>query len=68
MVKLPDHGHCENCGDTVAFGEQFCSDDCRDKYKSEMQEAKSRDTRFYIIMGAAIAVAAMAAYAVKVLI
>ena len=67
MPKLPEHGHCENCGDPVPFGEYFCSDECSKEYEKDVREAKMLDTRFYVIMGAIIAGVAVAAYAVKTL-
>ncbi|MCL2142807.1 MAG: DUF2116 family Zn-ribbon domain-containing protein [Methanomassiliicoccaceae archaeon] len=68
MAALPEHGHCENCGDPVPFGEHFCSDGCSDEYAKDIREAKRLDTRFYVIMGIVIAGVAAAAYAVKILL
>ena len=65
MAKLPEHGHCENCGDPVPFNEHFCNDGCRDEYNKDVREAKRLDNRFYIIMGAVIVTVAVAAYAIK---
>lgn len=65
MTRLPEHGHCENCGDPVAFGEHFCSDKCSGEYSDDVREAKRLDNRFYIIMGIAIVAVAVAAYAIK---
>ena len=39
MMKLPEHGHCENCGDPIEFGEYFCSDACSKEYESDVKEA-----------------------------
>ncbi|MCL2712085.1 MAG: DUF2116 family Zn-ribbon domain-containing protein [Methanomassiliicoccaceae archaeon] len=66
MVHLPEHGHCENCGDPVAFNEHFCSDDCSKEYEKDVKEAKKLDNRFYGMMIAGLVVAAVAAYAVKI--
>ncbi|MCL2890982.1 MAG: DUF2116 family Zn-ribbon domain-containing protein [Methanomassiliicoccaceae archaeon] len=67
MAKLPEHGHCENCGDPVPFGEQFCSDDCSRRYEKEEQDAKNKDIRFYGILAGVIVAVAIVAYAVKTL-
>jgi predicted nucleic acid-binding Zn ribbon protein len=65
VARLPEHGHCENCGDPTPFGEHFCSDGCSDEYSKDVREARRLDNRFYILMGAAIVAVAVAAYAVK---
>ena len=67
MAKLPEHSHCENCGDPVPFGEQFCSEDCSRKYVKEEQDAKNKDIRFYAVLAGVIVIVAIAAYAVKTL-
>ena len=65
MANLPDHGHCENCGDPVPFGEHFCSDACSEEYTSDISEAKRLDNRFYILMAAGIVSVAVAAFLLK---
>jgi predicted nucleic acid-binding Zn ribbon protein len=65
MAKLPEHGHCENCGDPIPFDEHFCSDACSNEYHKDVRDAKRLDNRFYIIMGIAIVAVAAAAYAIK---
>ena len=65
MAKLPEHGHCENCGDPVPFGEHFCGDDCSKEYANDVREAKRLDNRFYLLMAAGIGAAVAAAYLVK---
>jgi predicted nucleic acid-binding Zn ribbon protein len=66
MAKLPDHGHCENCGDPIEFGERFCSDECSNKYSNDDREEKNKEIRFYAIMAGAVVAAAVIVYAVKV--
>jgi len=65
MAKLPEHSHCENCGDPIPFGEQFCSDACSHGYAKEEKDAKNKDIRFYAILVGVIVVVAIAAFAVK---
>ena len=65
MTSLPEHGHCENCGDPVPFGEHFCSDACSDEYAKDVKEAKWLDNRFYILMAVGIAAVAAGAYLLK---
>ena len=68
MMKLPEHGHCENCGDPIEFGEYFCSDACSKEYESDVKEAKRLDNRFYILMGIGLVITAAAAFLVKIYI
>ena len=68
MAKLPDHGHCEHCGDPVAFGERFCSDTCSNDYSKEDRDARNKDIRFYGILVGIIIVAAVVVVAVKTLL
>jgi predicted nucleic acid-binding Zn ribbon protein len=65
MSKPPEHGHCENCGDPVPFGEHFCSDSCSKEYSADIKEAKRLDNRFYILMAAGIAAVAAVAFLLK---
>ncbi|MDR2865816.1 MAG: DUF2116 family Zn-ribbon domain-containing protein [Methanomassiliicoccaceae archaeon] len=66
MTSLPEHGHCENCGDPVPFGQHFCDDDCSKEYNTDIKEAKRLDNRFYIIMAAVLSAVAVAAALVKI--
>jgi len=66
MTKLPEHGHCENCGDPTGFGEYFCSDKCSQEYEKDVKEAKKLDNRMYILMGAGVAIAAVVAFIIKI--
>ena len=68
MTSLPEHGHCENCGDPVPFGEYFCSDECSAEYHADVKEARRLDRRFYILMGLGLAAAAAVAAAVRLFI
>ena len=65
MVRIREHGHCENCGDPVEFEGHFCSDACSEEYQKDVKEAKRLDTRFYFIMGAGVAATAIVAFAIK---
>ncbi|MDR0791572.1 MAG: DUF2116 family Zn-ribbon domain-containing protein [Methanomassiliicoccaceae archaeon] len=65
MANLPEHGHCESCGDPVPFGENFCNDECSKEYMKDVREAKRLDNRLYMVMGAVLVVAAVVSYAVK---
>jgi predicted nucleic acid-binding Zn ribbon protein len=68
VSKLPEHGHCENCGDPTPFGEHFCSDACAGEYANDVKEAKRLDNRFYLIMVGILAGIAVAVIAVKAFI
>lgn len=63
-LKLPDHGHCEHCGDPVPFGERFCSQDCQASFLEETRQEKNKDMRFY----AMIAISLIAVFAVALIV
>jgi predicted nucleic acid-binding Zn ribbon protein len=65
MGNLPEHGHCENCGDPIKFDEHFCSDACSNEYEADVKEARKLDKRFYTLMGVGVIVAAVGAFLVK---
>ena len=64
-MRLPEHGHCENCGDPTTLGEYFCSDECSEEYSRDVKEAKRLDNFFYIKMGLVIVAVAVVAFLVK---
>ncbi|MCL2786553.1 MAG: DUF2116 family Zn-ribbon domain-containing protein [Methanomassiliicoccaceae archaeon] len=68
MTKIPEHGHCESCGDPVEFDEYFCSDNCSEEYRKDVKEAKRLDNVTYMIMGAGIVAAAVVAFAVRIFV
>ena len=50
-IRLPDHAHCENCGDPIKFGEQFCSEACmKETVKMEAKD-KKLEYLFYAVAG-----------------
>ena len=59
MTRLPEHSHCGYCGDPVPFGEEFCSEICREAHAARERKEKLREYAFYI--GAAASVAIIAA-------
>jgi predicted nucleic acid-binding Zn ribbon protein len=61
-MRIKEHSHCESCGDPVPFKEYFCSDACSDEYQKDMKEARRLDRRLYILMGCAIAAAAILSF------
>ena len=50
---LPDHTHCILCDEPIPVGEEYCSDKCRDEYRSKVKKKAWRMKYFYI---AAIAI------------
>ena len=28
-IRLPEHSHCQYCGDPIPFGEEYCDENCR---------------------------------------
>lgn len=47
MAILPNHSHCGYCGNPIAYGEEFCDDDCRQLRKAEDKMEKRKDIIFY---------------------
>jgi len=50
-LKLPDHSHCENCGDPTPFGENHCSEECRVSAVNKKAEEKRKDYITYLSLG-----------------
>ena len=50
-VRLPDHAHCENCGDPIRFGETFCSEECRTETARTEAKDKKMEYIFYAVAG-----------------
>lgn len=50
---LPDHTHCILCDEPIPVGEDYCSDKCKDEYRSKIKKEARRMKYFYI---AAIAI------------
>lgn len=60
-VRLPDHGHCEYCGDPLTLGEMFCSEECELSMRKEESDEKRKNVRFYVLVGVSlIGIAAVA--------
>ena len=64
MVVLPNHSHCKYCGNPIAYGEEYCDDDCRELFKAEESVERKKDILFY----GAIAVSLVAILAVGAII
>lgn len=56
-VKLPDHAHCEYCGDPIQFGETHCSEDC--KVAAQQESAKEKRLEYITYLFAGILVVAV---------
>ena len=54
MVSLPNHSHCNYCGDPVPFGEQYCDDDCRQLHEAEKNVERKKDIIFYSLIAASL--------------
>ena len=53
-LLLPDHSHCEYCGDPIPFGETYCDDECRRKAEEDAKKQKHKDWIFYGVVAVAI--------------
>ncbi len=47
MAVLPNHSHCKYCGNPVAFGDEYCDDDCKQLYAAEESMERKKDIIFY---------------------
>lgn len=46
-MRLPEHSHCDYCGDAIPFGESFCNEECRESHDIEEIEEKKKEHRFF---------------------
>ena len=53
--KLIDHRHCKVCGKAIPPGEEFCSDECRQKYMGWIEKEKKTKRMIYVIYALIIA-------------
>ncbi len=54
MAGLPNHSHCEYCGDPVPFGSEYCDDDCRELHLAEKAVERKKDIIFYGLIAASL--------------
>jgi len=64
---LPDHDHCEECGDPIALDRRFCSEECLDRFLEGERLQKKKDRTFYGAMGISLAILAVISIVVNVL-
>jgi len=50
-LKLPDHSHCDNCGDPTPLGENHCSEECRVSAAKEKAGEKRSEYITYLSLG-----------------
>lgn len=48
VAKVPNHGHCAQCGKAVPYGERACSTECKDELE---EENKKRKRMMYMTYG-----------------
>jgi len=58
MVRLPEHDHCEQCGDPVSFDRRFCSEECAEEYLKDRKEEKRKNLIFYSAVAASLLIIA----------
>ena len=51
---LPDHSHCIMCDEPIPANEEFCSDKCKEEYRSQVKKEARRMNYFYIAAIAAV--------------
>lgn len=47
MATVPNHSHCEYCGDPIRFGEKYCDEGCRELAEASEHAEKMKDLKFY---------------------
>jgi len=61
-LRLPDHAHCESCGDPIPFGEKHCSDECKTSAENGRAKEKRSEYILYAAVGVMIAAAAVISF------
>ena len=64
-VLLPEHSHCLYCGNPVAYGTDYCDDDCRALEAAQEAEEKKKDVRLYAIIIASLVIVAGIGFGLK---
>jgi predicted nucleic acid-binding Zn ribbon protein len=49
--KIKQHHHCQICGKAIPLEEQFCSEDCRQKYGQMVKRRKILIYAMYALIG-----------------
>ncbi len=55
-MVLPEHSHCNFCGDPILFGDDYCSEECRTMDEAKQNKESKRTNIFFILAIAAIVV------------
>ena len=48
MAELLNHQHCKNCDRAVPFGQELCTDKCREEWAAYQKKRKNTVRMFYI--------------------
>jgi predicted nucleic acid-binding Zn ribbon protein len=62
VLRLPDHAHCENCGDPVPMGETCCSEECRVSAADTRAADRRSGYLMYISIGLILAAVVVISY------
>jgi predicted nucleic acid-binding Zn ribbon protein len=46
MSILPEHSHCLNCDEPVDEGQEYCSDQCRQKFEDDAKRDRNKNMIF----------------------
>lgn len=46
MSMLPEHSHCLNCDEPVDEGQEYCSDQCRQKFEGDARKDRNKNMMF----------------------
>jgi predicted nucleic acid-binding Zn ribbon protein len=48
--KLLQHKHCSVCGKAIQLEDEFCSDECKNKYEQYMKKRKQMNLVMYAMI------------------
>ena len=61
-LRLPEHAHCEKCGDPIPFRETHCSEECKTSAENERMKEKRSEYLLYASVGVMIVAVAIISF------
>lgn len=61
-MDLPEHDHCQYCGDPVPFDQAYCSMECYNAHQEEKKKAKRKDMAIAFLAAAGVIVILVVGY------
>lgn len=53
-MALPEHSHCNFCGDPISFDDEYCSEECEALQFNKVKKESRRTNVFFILAIAAV--------------